>query len=62
MRQKVLHETHNYGLDGGEDSGTSEKETKQKRQVGEGGEKIGDKLSRAPLQFFVRRKGCSLVD
>ena len=42
LRQKALRETHNYGLCGGEDSGTggtSGKETNQRRRVVEGGGK-----------------------
>ena len=39
LRKKDLRKTQNYGLGGGEDSGTGGKKTKQRRQVGEGGGK-----------------------
>ena len=37
LRHRDLRETHNYGLGVGGYSGTGGKDTKQRRQVGEGG-------------------------
>ena len=41
LRQKAFHDTHNYGLGGGDYSGTGGKETKQRIRVVKSGGKYG---------------------
>ena len=57
LGQKYLHETHNSGLGGLEDSGTGGKETKQRIQVGGVGGKDRRRAVACDVEILREEKG-----